>query len=601
MTAHTFTMCNLMDIIRRVVSSSSSSCGNNSSGVAPPPADHSRSKASSSYGGSSGRRSRSRSRSRSKRSRGRSRSRNRSRSTSTSSPAASPAPVATPLSPEILIHIFLFLAPSFKDIVAASATCRSWNRIAEYELVWRSVCALYEVDLRRDETLSAPPLVRPAPPSSSGMIVDSIPSSSNREEYEHPKELFKSHVALYGLHAVRDYAVIRRTSRRLATVLPETNWLALSIPGPWRTSNAHNPHSSAPTSSSTLILPSGPVGAPSSLLSDVSDAAESEEGWADGIDDDDHAPTWYPDAATASHAELQLALFFHLFSNGQDGSWRYSTRITGLGLFGTFNCYHQLYSAYLLPRSKVRKARLRSQLYSREGRIPWIWQVIKFADSIMAESYGVVTEGSEELLGHVVRYGTVSGTHRMAIPRGRVPFFDLGPFETFLERFVTDIEQGNRRIIRSCGVPSAFVEVGPGTSIAVTNGVEIVVSSFFLLASAKLCYRISITFKPELCSWPSVQLARRRWLFRKQNGGGSRIEGDASDPHFAYSSYSEGGMVEAETSKDAYDDDELTLDNPIVSMEGALIFVPGSLKHPLGPEFAATVARVNFELPQISW
>ncbi|KAJ1561280.1 F-box protein skip16 [Cladochytrium tenue] len=521
-----------------------------------------------------------------------------------------------PLSVEVLVHILrLATVPDWRAAVRCGAVCRAWRNAARDPAVWRVACRHYGVDV--DGATSAASAAPPAPSS------DTAAATLSPSRY---LDAFQRYVVYYGPAIIDDYAVVRRICRRLAAALSESSLLALSPPGPWLGNvGAGDPRNRGMQQQQQDRLQNNTAG----------DEGDPDDG---GGDDDDElrddmefalydmgagqsrARAWTLNVSTASRAEIQLALFFHIFSSGQDGSWIDSTRVTALGLFGTFSCYQQLYSAYLLPLSKIKSITINPlspesfpvRPYTEARQLDFtVRRVIKFAEATMPESYGVVVEGSPGLIGHVIRFGNRQVIHRMATPRGAIPFFDLGPFDEFLDRFTADIETRNRSLLHNYDVPSAFLNGGPSTSVAMTNGIEIAVSTFYLLNAAKICYRIIMTFHPDRCEWSSVQLSRRRWLFTKKNGLARSIEGEgvigiyphlsAANPTFVYSSYSEGGPVDSETAEEWNDEDELTLDNPVVAMEGGLTFVPGSLAKPLGEPFEATVARANFTLPLLSW
>lgn len=75
-------------------------------------------------------------------------------------PTQEPASIAD-LPSEILLKTFSFLAPAFRDLVAASEVCRHWNAlIRDEDLLWRDLCDAFHVDVAsqgaEDELDSSP-------------------------------------------------------------------------------------------------------------------------------------------------------------------------------------------------------------------------------------------------------------------------------------------------------------------------------------------------------------------------------------------------------------------------------------------------------------
>ncbi|KAJ3223420.1 hypothetical protein HDU81_009203, partial [Chytriomyces hyalinus] len=296
----------------------------------------------------------------------------------------------------------------------------------------------------------------------------------------------------------------------------------------------------------------------------------------------------------------------------------------GLLLFGTNQCYTDLYLQNMLPflltaHYTLEPARLspKPSDASQDGTdLPEISSFVYFAWTPMEEGLGLVTSG--RLAGHVVRFARPRGFARMGpIPAYAFPYMDLGPFIEWLETFVASLEGGDR-IIQRVVVPSArlnlrgpsvFLNSGPGTGSAITRGVKVHVSTFFILSMARVCYRISLEYIPSQCPFEKVQLLARQWVFRYRDGRASRVQGEgvigefpilsASSPTFSYCSYSDGGRVSEAAEEDSdFDEDMLNVRNPVVSLEGSFEFVPGTIRTPVGDAFDTRIPFVEFQLPR---
>ncbi|KAJ3268274.1 hypothetical protein HDU76_011456, partial [Blyttiomyces sp. JEL0837] len=182
----------------------------------------------------------------------------------------------------------------------------------------------------------------------------------------------------------------------------------------------------------------------------------------------------------------------------------------------------------------------------------------------MGESLALVIESEDpSRIGHVIRISLERmPAHRMGpIPMNSLPFYDLGPLigtGGWLDSYIKSLESGVRRFVNA---PSAFLDVGRGCETEVTR----------------------------------VQLKSRQWRFKFLKGTESYIEGEGvigqypllslQRPSFSYCSYSSGGFVidkgddeeEEDENFDDFDDEKLSLDNPLVSMEGGFVFVVGRL------------------------
>ncbi|OQR84699.1 hypothetical protein ACHHYP_13036 [Achlya hypogyna] len=301
-------------------------------------------------------------------------------------------------------------------------------------------------------------------------------------------------------------------------------------------------------------------------------------------------PTWH----TSSREEKMLMMLYHLFTD----TAAVDMQLCCAACFGFFVCYNDVYALHLKRRLTVDVLPLYTQQFDTLVGFAWA--------PGMDEGLGLVLQG--ELAGHVVRYGKALRTaHRMGpIWMNDIPYQDLGPFETWLSTFAANIQGGVRRVLRANDeilAPSGFLEVGPGVGSVTTHGINVHVSTLFLLNMARVAYRITFTFMRAACKYSSVQLVRRHWIFRYTNGQAAEVDGDgvvgfyptlsATNPHFSYCSYSDGGVVREELGTLA----RATLENCVTSLQGWFQFVPGSLTHPEGPELQVTIPFVQFVLP----
>ncbi|EQC38627.1 hypothetical protein SDRG_04328 [Saprolegnia diclina VS20] len=301
---------------------------------------------------------------------------------------------------------------------------------------------------------------------------------------------------------------------------------------------------------------------------------------------------WRPEATSCTRGEKLLLMLYHLFTNTSF----MDMQMCCAALFGFFVCYNDVYALHLRRRWTVDVLSLHTQHFGTILGFAW-------APGI-EEGFGLVLDGA--LSGHVIRYGKAMGrAHRMGpIPMGAIPFEDLGFFETWLNTFVSEVSTGVRRIVRAnetITAPSGFREAGPGVGDLTTYGINVHVSTLFLLNMARVTYRVTFTYRD--CKHASMQLTRRHWIFRYTDGQASEVDGDgvvgyypllsAATPEFSYGSYSDGGIV-----TDVVDGPGASLASAVASLEGYFEFVPGTIAAPLGPPLRIPIPLVAFQLPQ---
>ncbi|KAJ3244833.1 F-box protein skip16 [Chytriomyces hyalinus] len=330
---------------------------------------------------------------------------------------------------------------------------------------------------------------------------------------------------------------------------------------------------------------------------------------------------WRPVRESCTEEEKLLLVFFYLATEMCKMGYAWN----GLLLFGTNQCYTDFYLLHMLPflatahytLESARSSKQPSDASQDERDVPVISSFVHFAWTHMGEGLGLVTSG--RLAGNVIRFAPPKTFARMGpIPAHALPYMDLGPFIVWLETFLASLEGGDRvmqqvairnaiseRPIRG---PSVFLNSGPGTGSAVTRGIKVHVSTFFILSMARVCYRITLEYIPSECPFEKVQLRMRKWVFRSRNGRASRIKGEgvigefpilsASSATFSYCSYSDGGRVaEAVEGDSDFDEDALHMGNPVVSLEGSFEFVPGTIRAPVAESFNARIPFVEFQLP----
>ncbi|KAJ3343910.1 F-box protein skip16 [Gonapodya sp. JEL0774] len=220
-------------------------------------------------------------------------------------------------------------------------------------------------------------------------------------------------------------------------------------------------------------------------------------------------------------------------------------------LFGSFECYGQGITFLVVG-------------YCRTSRY-----VLCFVAKVPA--------GLVHLVGHFVTME----------PSGQ-RFIDFGLFGEFMERFVDEVVAGERKVDPETDAISMFKRSGRGTSVAVTQGIEVRVSSICCLylgnPAGQWSYEVSLKYLEGECPYPSAQLESRKWQISYRSGKVERVEGLAVVGHHP------------KLSPDLFD--PFPEGDPPVSMSGSFIFVPGTIQNPCGEKFEVQVARWEFEYPQ---
>ncbi|KAI8841965.1 hypothetical protein BJ741DRAFT_700198 [Chytriomyces cf. hyalinus JEL632] len=495
---------------------------------------------------------------------------------------------------EVLLHVAMH-AHSHADVAEMARVSRDWKAAATDENVWRRFAKLWCIEDRirpvgACQRMSTPRLI----PASRSLFFIMLRHVLLLVEYS--SKMFSMHpyssehaVACSGL--LSEFAVVKPLVQRLAKVL---EW---------------------PFSPQTAI-----ENGPTSLLFGNGGLLPLECLPVKGSKSIDRC-YWRPVRESCTEEEKLLLVFFFMATEMSKMAYAWN----GLLLFGTNQCYTDFYLLHLLPflatahytLESVRSSPQPSDASQDERDLPVISSFVHFAWTHMGEGLGLVTSG--RLAGHVIRFAPPKTFARMGpIPAHAFPYMDLGPFIVWLETLVASLEGGDR-VMQQVAIrttvseqpirgPSVFLNSGPGTGSAVTRGIKVHVSTFFILSMARVCYRITLEYIPSQCPFEKVQLRLRKWVFRSRDGRSLRIQGEgvigefpilsASSATFSYCSYSDGGRVADAIEGDSdFNEDALHVRNPVVSLEGSFEFVPGTIRTPVAESFNARIPFVQFQLP----
>ncbi|KAJ3139375.1 F-box protein skip16 [Physocladia obscura] len=506
---------------------------------------------------------------------------------------------------ELLLLISGWL--DYRHVALLGAVSRGWRLAARDDRVWRRLLADYHVpEPRTGETKSDP-------------------------------------LAVFRLHA----AAVANLVAEFAFVAPRVASLAarlVAFPLPASPNNppvqpSNNNANNTPIASLITTMPSTSLAVPQSITYSSSDLK---------LDYD--APYLPAVKSSMLPEERLLIMMLHLLAAASPPSSTSSVFSPypehHVGLFGTNRCYDDVYAMHLVPVSDLKVLVVPAPAGGGSGLVK---KIVRFGVAQAGEFLALVIEGTQKktgvrqlnylythyitgtLSGSIIRYARPShSTARMGpIPKNHLPFFNLGSFTTWLTAFADSLASNRRRVVkvlsrhaRERTLPSIFLDDGPGTGVAVTRGIRVHVATFFMLAMARVCYRIIISMDD--CSEEQgdnavVQLKERRWAFRYLNGRVERVQGDgvigyfpilsAAKQSFTYCSYSDGGRViddiayyDGDSDEDVlnpYADGRGVLENPVVSLEGVFTFVPGTLQEPLGEAFDVEIPFVEFVRPQI--
>ncbi|KXS18161.1 hypothetical protein M427DRAFT_67975 [Gonapodya prolifera JEL478] len=262
-------------------------------------------------------------------------------------------------------------------------------------------------------------------------------------------------------------------------------------------------------------------------------------------------------------------------------------------LFGSFECYGDVVNPVWLPVAAVQT------FFHRSTGITFL--VVGYCRTTRFVLCFVAKTPSE--LGYLL------GNFVTLEPTGQ-RYIDFGPFGEFMARYVDEVVSGERSVDRSTSEISMFKKSGRGTSLAVTQGIEVHVSSICCLhignQAGQWSYNISMRYVTGQCPYPSVQLESRKWQITYRSGRIERVEGPAvvghypklssATPTFSYRSFC-AGMNRRDRRSTNDLNDPFPEGDPPVSMMGSFVFVPGSRLHPTGEKFEVEVGRWEFEYP----
>lgn len=281
------------------------------------------------------------------------------------------------------------------------------------------------------------------------------------------------------------------------------------------------------------------------------------------------------------NVNIQAFILLYHFINGQKARMPHVDH----GLFGTFTCYDQFASLFMLPSQYVRSLSINGL------------GVCAFAVCPRTGKFLAIVCQEGNLLGKVVELNDKTGY-----------LVDHGYFIEFMENHVNSLIHGKCDLVGESKSLSLFKRNGPFYSCQVTRGIEVEVSTNMSIESESRegmwVYRVKLSLVgdvfgpenvPEIC-----QLISRNWIIRYQSGLVEHVRGDAvvgehpilsrSQPTFAYCSICMGRQRP-----------DRDIDFPL-SMEGSFTFINGTMAEANSEReaeyFDVQIAKFNFQLPQ---
>eukprot|EP00158_Paraphelidium_tribonemae_P004970 Partr_v1_DN27078_c2_g2_i1_m29222 len=357
---------------------------------------------------------------------------------------------STRLPPEMLLLVFSHLT-SPKDLASCSRVCRNWNRVVGGQSLWQKWCSEYWVP---------------------------IPPTTDRENIkEKDKERFTRWPAVSNELQRMSREVFVDWFKRFSAFhefYPQIKGLT------FRMSQWLRLHSTA----TYLTLMPGKTGFD----------------WDDMVDE--LGARWN---VTISHlpAEFRQFLLFYHFFDGQKPRMPH----VDAGLFGTYSCYGQYSSVFMLPSKHIK-------LESICGM-----KVVVFAVCPRSGKYislVLSAPGNEHLQNNIV-----------FLDEGHKLYIAHGTFMEWFTRYVNDLENFNYDIGDPEGAISIFPNSGPYCSAIETHGIEVIASAMYQTEATSLhsmwVYQIKFVYH---AGHSPCQLVSRHLVIEYASG---RREPDSSD------------------------------------------------------------------------
>ncbi|KAI3632663.1 hypothetical protein MIR68_009305 [Amoeboaphelidium protococcarum] len=285
-----------------------------------------------------------------------------------------------------------------------------------------------------------------------------------------------------------------------------------------------------------------------------------------------------------------LALLYH-FIDGQKARMPHVDN----GLFGTFTCYGQFTSLFMLPSKHL------------SYRVVFGFRLLIFAVCPRSGRY-LAMSLNQETFGAVVQVSDHDGSYIMH-----------GYFQQWFLSYVKGLVSGNYALVGPDKSLSLFPQVGPFASTRVTRHIEVNASAVGSLEAGRgvSIYRIRLRNIEQPGegngggnnhSHPVSQLLSRKWIVTYQSGATEMVQGDAviglnpiigpseSVLDFSNAAQAMNGLVVKDFSYCSICQPRHGYDIP-VSMEGEFIFQPGTITRPTGETFSVAVGQ--FAFPQL--
>jgi uncharacterized protein affecting Mg2+/Co2+ transport len=205
---------------------------------------------------------------------------------------------------------------------------------------------------------------------------------------------------------------------------------------------------------------------------------------------------------------LKAFMLFYHFYDGQ------KARIPHVdsGLFGTYVCYAQFVSLFMLPSNYVK-------VQSICGLSLAVFSVCPRSGKFMSLVVGCPEELKGRLLYRVIE-----------IDEKNAAYIDHGTFLEWFERYIDALEAGAYDVSENERSISMFPNIGDNTSICVTRGIEVSASSIASLESGTntgaWVYKIKMKYVGGFDAPRRVRLARRHWHIRYKSGNEEHVRGE---------------------------------------------------------------------------